>query len=46
MTETAKKFQDKESFENKLTSLFDSYFEVRKEMFNQQLEKLKITEEN
>ena len=45
MSETGEKYQNKELFDNKVESLFVDYFEVRKEMFNQQLEKLKITEE-
>ena len=46
MTETGKKFQNKPLFDEKVETLFNEYFQVRKEMFNQQLEKLKITEEN
>jgi glycosyltransferase involved in cell wall biosynthesis len=45
MSETGEKYQNKESFDNKIESLFVDYFNVRKEMFSQQLEKLKITEE-
>ena len=46
MTETGKKFQNKPLFDEKVETLFNEYFQVRKEMFSQQLEKLKITEEN
>jgi glycosyltransferase involved in cell wall biosynthesis len=45
MSETGEKYQNKESFDNKIESLFVDYFNVRKEMFSQQLEKIKITEE-
>jgi hypothetical protein len=45
MSETGEKYQNKESFDNKIESLFVDYFNVRKEMFSQQLEKLKITDE-
>jgi glycosyltransferase involved in cell wall biosynthesis len=45
MSETGEKYQNKELFDNKIESLFVDYFNVRKEMFSQQLEKLKITEE-
>jgi hypothetical protein len=46
MTETGIKYQNKPLFDQKVESLFTEFFEVRKNMFNQQLEKLKITEEN
>ena len=46
MTETGEKFQNKTLFDEKVETLFNEYFKVRKEMFSQQLEKLKITEEN
>lgn len=40
-----KKYNDKELFTEKLTTLFDSYISQRKEIFESQLEKIKIEEE-
>ena len=46
MKETGEKYQNIENFNEKIETLFTQYFEIRKDMFSQQLEKLKITEEN
>lgn len=43
---TAKKYQDYHLFETTVTSLFSSYLETRRETFEQQLEKIKLEEEN
>lgn len=46
MSETGEKYQNKLLFEEKVENLFNDFFSTRKDMFSQQLEKLKITEEN
>ena len=46
MQETAKTYQSEIEFTNNVTSLFSEYFESRKTSFSDQIEKLKITEEN
>jgi hypothetical protein len=46
MYNTSVKYQDNEKYTNEVVKLFDGYFESRSEIFVQQLEKLKITEEN
>jgi glycosyltransferase involved in cell wall biosynthesis len=44
--ETANKFSNRDKFEKSVISLFESYLKVRKETFETQLEKIKVTEEN
>ena len=46
MEETSKTYQNEEYFEEQVTKLFGEYFEGRTSSFTDQLEKLKITEEN
>lgn len=45
MIETAKKYTDREKFDNSVSTTFDEYFTIRSKMFEEQLEKIKITEE-
>ena len=42
--ETATKFSDKESFERKIEMIFESYFMIRIENFNNELNKLQVEE--
>jgi glycosyltransferase involved in cell wall biosynthesis len=42
---TGEKYQNKEKYTEEVVSLFADYFNKRKENFEQQLEKLKLTEE-
>lgn len=44
--ETGKKYSDLSSFEESVVSLFDEYLNSRKEVFESQLEKIKVEEEN
>jgi glycosyltransferase involved in cell wall biosynthesis len=43
---TAKKYTDLESFESAVINLFDSYLNNRKEVFESQIEKIKMEETN
>jgi hypothetical protein len=43
---TSDKFTDKGGFENNVIELFNHYFSTRSDMFSEQLEKIKLTEEN
>ena len=45
MESTGKKYQDTELFNANVASTFSEYFESRKTMFSEQLEKIKISEE-
>jgi hypothetical protein len=45
MKKTGDKFNSKEGFESSILSHFSKYFESRYEMFSEQLEKIKVTEE-
>jgi glycosyltransferase involved in cell wall biosynthesis len=42
--DTAKAYQDKDSFESEVTTSFDSYLTTRLEAFQTQLDKLKVEE--
>ena len=44
--ETASRYQNREEFNSSVISTFQSYLEVRKEVFATQLDKLKVAEEN
>ena len=44
--ETASKFQNRKEFESMVISTFESYLNIRKEIFESQLDKLKVEEEN
>jgi hypothetical protein len=44
--ETSNKFNDVNKFEKSVVNLFESYLNVRKNIFESQLEKIKVTEEN
>jgi len=44
--ETASQFNDSSKFEKTVINLFESYLKTRKEAFESQLEKIKVTEEN
>ena len=44
--ETSNQFNDRDKFEKSVIGLFESYLKVRKETFETQLEKIKVTEEN
>ena len=46
MEETAKTYQKEEEFKSSVLSLFGEYFEGRSQSFIEQIDKLKITEEN
>ena len=46
MVESANMFKNEESFKNNIINLFDDYLTKRKNLFSEQLEKIKITEEN
>ena len=46
MESTGKKYQDTELFNKSVVDHFSEYFESRGKMFSDQLEKIKITEEN
>lgn len=46
MEKTLEKIQTKENFEEKSISLFESYINTRLSSFEEQLDKLKVTEEN
>ncbi len=46
MEKTAAKYNNKEVFDSQVTSTFSEYFETRYNLFTEQLDKLKITEEN
>jgi len=43
---TSAQYMNYENFKNEVISLFDSYIEKRKETFESQIEKIKVTEEN
>lgn len=43
---TAKRYQDKDTFEQNIIDLFSEYSKVRVESFQTQLDKIKVTEEN
>ena len=43
---TGSKFLNKETFETNVDKLFNDYFEKRSKMFSEQLEKIKVSEEN
>jgi len=43
--ETSQKYNNKEDFDSKVISLFDTYISQRKEVFESQLEKIKVEEE-
>ena len=45
MLETASKYQNYEKHENSVITSFEEYFEVRTKLFSDQLDKLKISEE-
>jgi glycosyltransferase involved in cell wall biosynthesis len=42
MSNTAKEFQNRETYETNIVTLFDSYFTKRLELFSEQLEKIKV----
>ncbi len=44
--ETASRFNDSGKFEKTVVDLFESYLKTRKDTFESQLEKIKVTEEN
>ena len=44
--ETASKYKNREEFNSSVISTFQSYLEVRKEVFATQLDKLNVVEEN
>jgi len=44
--ETANQFTDNGKFEKTVVSLFESYLKSRKDIFESQLKKIKVTEEN
>jgi glycosyltransferase involved in cell wall biosynthesis len=46
MEKTSSKYVNKENFESQVTNTFGEYFEKRHNLFVEQLDKLKITEEN
>ena len=46
MKETGVKYQDRTKYNNEVNTLFEEYFKTRITSFEEQLEKLKITEEN
>jgi len=46
MSETSKTYQNEEEFNGTILKLFGEYFDGRKTSFSNQIEKLKITEEN
>ena len=46
MEEMGAKFQNRDSYTNEVTTLFNEYFETRLTTFEEQLDKLKLTEEN
>jgi hypothetical protein len=46
MSETSKTYQNEEEFNGTILKLFGEYFDGRKTSFSDQIEKLKITEEN
>jgi hypothetical protein len=45
MLESSKKYQDGSKFENDVIETFNKYFETRSKLFSDQLDKLKISEE-
>ena len=45
MAETAVKYQDTKKHEESILNTFENYFEVRSRLFSDQLDKLKISEE-
>jgi len=45
MLETSQKYKDNEKFESTVIETFDKYFETRSKLFSDQLDKLKISEE-
>jgi hypothetical protein len=45
MTKTSSMYSDKENFENTVVELFEQYFSTRSEAFQEQLNKLNVTEE-
>jgi hypothetical protein len=46
MQKTASNHNKKEVFEEQVINNFKNYFETRQNLFNDQLDKLKISEEN
>ena len=46
MQETAKKYQNEETYTENVVKLFNEYFDTRLDLFAEQLNKLKLTEEN
>jgi hypothetical protein len=45
MSETGLKYNQKDKFENEILNLFNEYFEKRANLFSEQLEKIKVSEE-
>ncbi len=45
MLETSKKYTNRDNFDSSVSSTFEEYFTIRSKMFEEQLEKIKITEE-
>jgi len=43
---TAQKYSNSSEFENNATALFSEYFDIRRDSFQTQLDKMKVTEEN
>ena len=43
---TAEKYSDKTEFDNNVLNLFSEYFDIRRDSFQTQLDKMKVTEEN
>ena len=43
---TAEKYSDKSEFDNNVLNLFSEYFDIRRDSFQTQLDKMKVTEEN
>jgi hypothetical protein len=46
METTSSKYRDEEKFKDEVLLTFGEYFEIRHKLFSEQLDKLKITEEN
>lgn len=46
MESSSEIFRDKKGFEDNVIGLFNHYFDTRSNMFSEQLEKIKLTEEN
>jgi hypothetical protein len=45
MEKMSVEFKNEINFKNNLVNLFDDYFTKRKNLFSEQLEKIKVTEE-